>query len=209
MVSKIFTVFMLFTVIVVMSGAADAEPNLTRILNATYGQGNYVEQAGSEFWFSPGSYVATTLNVTAHMAGYTDPTGWYDRNTGALHQVFDTPERGERSYINPSVPFGIYINSSLRINVITIFKTEKSKNPDLKKHARVFKVNKVRGVPVTMPTWAIGFEDLSLGDADYQDVVLELRGADMGIPEFPTIALPVAATLGLVFIFRHRKNRRE
>jgi hypothetical protein len=100
---------------------------------------------------------------------------------------------------------------------MTTYKTEKSKNPDNNKHARVFNVTKVKVkswtgsvsyIPVSTPTWAIGFEDLSLGDADYQDVVLELRGADLGtIPEFPTVALPIAAVIGMVFLFQNRKNK--
>ncbi|TRZ88904.1 MAG: PEF-CTERM sorting domain-containing protein [Methanosarcinales archaeon] len=29
------------------------------------------------------------------------------------------------------------------------------------------------------------------------------------IPEFPTVTLPIAAVLGLVFIFQQRKNKKE
>ncbi|MBU4222950.1 MAG: PEF-CTERM sorting domain-containing protein [Euryarchaeota archaeon] len=34
-------------------------------------------------------------------------------------------------------------------------------------------------------------------------------GLIIGIPEFPTVALPVAAVLGLVFFFQQRKNKKE
>jgi hypothetical protein len=205
--NRILMITVMLAVMVAMSGLANAEPTLTSILNNTYGIGNYVEQTGSEFWFNPGTYTTKTLNVTDHQAGYTDPTGWYDKGSGSLHQVFDTPAVGEYSNIYPTGPFGLYINSSL--NGMTTYKTEKSKNPDSNKHARVFKVNKVGSISVSTPTWAIGFEDLSLGDADYQDVVLELKGADLAIPEFPTVALPVAAVIGLVFFFQNKKKKEE
>ena len=47
-------------------------------------------------------------------------------------------------------------------------------------------------------------------DADFElDAVEEIAYDPECIPEFSTIALPVASILGLLFFFNHRKRRRE
>jgi len=40
-----------------------------------------------------------------------------------------------------------------------------------------------------------------------RDIGTETR--DVSVPEFPTVALPVAAVIGLVFLFQSRKNKKE
>jgi len=39
--------------------------------------------------------------------------------------------------------------------------------------------------------------------------VYDISGEDPSIPEFSTIAIPIAALLGLVFLFSRRRGREE
>ncbi|MCX9011797.1 MAG: PEF-CTERM sorting domain-containing protein [Candidatus Methanoperedens sp.] len=77
--------------------------------------------------------------------------------------------------------------------------------------------------PWTSPkTWNVEFTNNGAANGEYTityDVVytndqhkLRLATIQAGIttiPEFPTVALPVAAAIGLVFFFQHRKNKKE
>ena len=46
-------------------------------------------------------------------------------------------------------------------------------------------------------------------DTDRQQLVISHGCSGTYIPEFPTVALPIAAVLGLVFFFQHRKKKEE
>jgi hypothetical protein len=39
--------------------------------------------------------------------------------------------------------------------------------------------------------------------------IVSIEASVLAIPEFPTVALPVAAVIGLVFFFQHRKRKEE
>lgn len=43
----------------------------------------------------------------------------------------------------------------------------------------------------------------------YATLYLYPADVNINIPEFPTVALPIGAVIGLVFYFQHRKNRKE
>jgi len=52
--------------------------------------------------------------------------------------------------------------------------------------------------------------DKDAGEGAFQGKTCWRRpGTSTQIPEFPTIALPIAAVIGLVFFFQHRKIRKE
>ena len=53
--------------------------------------------------------------------------------------------------------------------------------------------------------------EIKAGDVQFNSggILMGPLACDPGIPEFSTIAIPVAAVLGLLFFFNHRKKRRE
>lgn len=55
----------------------------------------------------------------------------------------------------------------------------------------------------------IAEKHLGLNDWDKKRVVLWSHRWDYQIPEFATIAIPVATALGLFFFFNRRKRRKE
>jgi len=50
---------------------------------------------------------------------------------------------------------------------------------------------------------------LSSSTSKYYKKDLTIYKADIELPEFATIAIPVASILGLLFLFNHRKSRKE
>ena len=206
--NKIFSLSVLVLCIAVFGlvSAASAEDSIETIMNATYGAGNWTENAITNITFVQRSYTAVTIVVDDHQAGYIDPTGWYSVANGSLHQLFSAPTKGQSTTFNPGEEFGLYINSE-----DGTFYSQQSRNPDGEKHARVFTVT----AGAKKGAYVVAFEDLintkSTGkEPDYNDVVVELTGKDLElIPEFTTIAIPVAAILGLVLFYNYRKRKEE
>jgi len=205
--NKIFSLSVLVLCIAVFGlvSAASAEDSIETIMNATYGAGNWTENAATEITFVHQSYTAVTIVVDDHQANYTDATGWYAN--GSLHQLFSAPSPGQSTTFNPGEEFGLYINSN-----DGTFYSQQSLNLDRKKHAKLFTVT----AGAKKGAYVVAFEDLNStkwtaeGEPDYNDVVVELTGKDLGlIPEFTTIAIPVAAILGLVLFYSHRKRKEE
>ena len=205
--NKIFSLSVLVLCIAVFGlvSAASAEDSIETIMNATYGAGNWTENAITEITFVPQSYTVVTIVVDDHQANYTDATGWYANDS--LHQLFSAPTKGQSTTFNPGEEFGLYINST-----DGRFYSQQSRNPDGEEHARVFTVT----AGAKKGAYVVAFEDLNStkwtaeGEPDYNDVVVELTGEDLGlIPEFTTIAIPVAAILGLVLFYSHRKRKEE
>ncbi len=63
--------------------------------------------------------------------------------------------------------------------------------------------------PETLTGTHVDFNVVTSGNGN---LVLTISGGCTGgteIPEFSTVALPIAAVLGLVFFFQHRKNKKE
>ena len=207
--NKIFSLSVLVLCIAVFGlvSAASAEDSIETIMNATYGAGNWTENAITNITFVQRSYTAVTIVVDDHQAGYIDPTGWYSVANGSLHQLFSAPTKGQSTTFNPGEEFGLYINST-----DGRFYSQQSLNPDGEKHARVFTVT----AGAKKGAYVVAFEDLINTnwtggvEPDYNDVVVELTGKDLElIPEFTTIAIPVAAILGLVLFYSHRKRKEE
>ena len=205
--NKIFSLSVLVLCIAVFGlvSAASAEDSIETIMNATYGAGNWTENAITEITFVPQSYTVVTIVVDDHQANYTDATGWYANDS--LHQLFSAPTKGQSTTFNPGEEFGLYINST-----DGRFYSQQSRNPDGEKHARVFTVT----AGAKKGAYVVAFEDLNStkwtaeGEPDYNDVVVELTGEGLElIPEFTTIAIPVAAILGLVLFYSHRKRKEE
>jgi len=207
--NKIFSLSVLVLCIAVFGlvSAASAEPSIKEIMDTHYGAGNWTENAITNITFVQRSYTAVTIVVDDHQAGYIDPTGWYSVANGSLHQLFSEPSPGDFTTFNPGEEFGLYINST-----DGRFYSQQSLNPDREKHARVFTVT----AGAKKGAYVVAFEDLintnwtAEGEPDYNDVVVELTGKDLElIPEFTTIAIPVAAILGLVLFYNYRKRKEE
>ena len=201
---KIFSLAVLVLCIAVFGlvSVASAEETIETIMDNHYGSGNWTENGITEITFVPQDYTVVTIVVDEHQAGYTDPTGWYSTATGSMTQLFSAPQQGNITTFNPGEQFGLYINSS-----DGMFYSQQSWNSDGDVHARVFSVT----AGPKSGAYVVAFEDLlNLGDQDYNDVVVELAGEKLElIPEFATIAIPVASILGLLFFFNHRKRRKN
>ena len=201
---KIFSLGVLVLCIAVFGlvSAASAEETIETIMDNHYGSGNWVENEITEITFVPQDYTVVTIEVDEHQADYWNPTGWYSTATGELHQLFWYPVPGNSKTFTPGEEFGLYIK-----NRDGTFYSQQSWNSDGKVHARVFSVT----AGAKSGAYVVAFEDLwDLGDRDYNDVVVELTGEGLElIPEFATIAIPVASILGLLFFFNHRKRRKD
>jgi len=192
--NKVLHIALAVLLFMVGTGTALAEDSLTTILDAKYGPGTYQEVTNTNgFYFNPGSYDVTAILVDKQSA-YANPTGWYEVDSQVTHELFSNPptEVGTSQTFDPQESFGIYINST------GTFYSDDSLNNAGTKRAKIFKLN--------TGGFVVAFEDGT--DWDYQDIVVELKGEGLtAIPEFPTVALPVAAVLGLMFIFG-RKNEK-
>jgi len=71
-------------------------------------------------------------------------------------------------------------------------------------------------------SWTVDFTNSAAPNGEYiitykvtyENDLVQTRRATIeagvsAIPEFPTVALPVAAMIGIVFFFQHRKNRKD
>ncbi|AKB17600.1 PEF-CTERM sorting domain-containing protein [Methanosarcina sp. WWM596] len=189
---SLFLVSITFLLILGAGNALAAEPSLTDILNNHYGDGNFVEVTNTnEYEFQPGAYVVTAL-VVDKQASYTNPIGWYSSSSDKT-VLFPNPsgQIGSSMDFTPNGKFGIYVSP----NSETTYYSKASLNGGVKR-VKLFTLN--------TGGYVMGFEDSA--DNDYQDVVLELKGANLSIPEFPTVAAPVAAILGLFLIFGRKKE---
>ena len=200
-INKLVLLLSIFLLIGSINVAAAVEPTLEEILDTEYGPGNWVE-IGDEVFNDGTSYVV--VKIRDENSDYLNPVGWYSVSSGSEHLLFwiDTPILDTR-VIDPDEDFGLftYTDGFGPFFSHDTWYTETSKNSDGMKHARVFEI--VGGFPM----FVIGFEDTSGGDNDFNDVVVQLCGKDLtSIPEFPTVALPIAAILGLAFIFQRRKD---
>ena len=199
---KIFSLAVLVLCIAVFglasAASANGEPSIESVLNSTYGVGAWEEVLYTDEYTFTGLNTATVILVEKQ-SGYNNPTGWYEAAAPDNKQVlFDNPrlQVGQFRTIDTAKEFGLYIGSD-----DGYFYSEKSENFEGKKHVRLFTLDK--------GGYVLAFEDLkNLGDQDYNDIVIELTGVNL-IPEFATIAIPVASILGLLFFFNHRKRRKN
>lgn len=190
---KVLHIALAMLLFTIGAGTALAEDSLTTILNSKYGEGNYQEVTNTNrFVFDSGTYIVTALLVDKE-SGFQNPTGWYEEDSKTKHLLFDNPPNqvGDSLTFTPNEKFGMYIVSD-----IGTFYSDAILNPQGAKRARLFTIN---------GGYVLGFEDQ--GDGDYQDIVVEIKGSNLSfVPEFPTVALPVAAIIGLVFVFGRRKE---
>ena len=207
---KIFYIALAMSMIFGSVGVvAAAEPTLNQILTDAYGANHYTEETStSDYLLKPASYTSVTIytKVDADQGAYADPTGWYEPGAApVLHQLFANPSDGQTNSFITGNQFGIYIHSDGFGNIYS----ENSKNS--RKLVRLFDIDKNKNGKYDDNCYAFAFEDLITGsDNDYQDIVVEVSSRDGQltlVPEFPTVALPVAAVLGLLFMFGRKKEK--
>lgn len=210
------------------SRPAPAEPDLQSIVNTvSSGKYKFIDPVSGPFlgYFFKAA-MGQTVGVTAHWAGHTTELGWYDpfgagsQSLGtysAMGSVSEAPKT-----INTSNPFGLWFKD---VTAGQTFYTETSKNTqsqDSGTFTRTYAYFET-GLPgsftvsqhvhvmlyqntVTPTTWYIGFEDL-MGDGsdrDYQDLVVELTGAQL-VPEAGALQFAAFAGLGVLCLMRRRR----
>jgi hypothetical protein len=201
MTKPLFVLIFIMLLLAFGTGNALAEDSLTTILNQKFGAGNFHQIANaSGYEFSPKTYDVTVI-LSDKQSGFNYPTGWYaTSNPNSKISIFENPsaEIGRPETIDPNVNFGLYINSRTGT-----FYSNSNLNPDDLNHVKVFQIDN----GPEAGAYVLGYEDqINSSDWDYQDIVIELKRKSLSIPDFPTIALPVAAFFGLVFMFRHKKE---
>jgi hypothetical protein len=192
---KKIRLFLISTMLLLALGVGNAlaETTLDSVLTTEYGAGHFHEVTNTnEYEFNSGPYVVTALLVNKQ-SGYQNPTGWYAAASPLTKNVlFNNPpsQVNQVRSFSPNGKFGMYIESNLGT-----FYSKASLNGGTKR-AKLFTLDS--------GGYVLAFEDGT--DGDYQDIVLELKGSSLSIPEFPTVALPVAAMLGLLFVFGRKKE---
>jgi hypothetical protein len=196
-------------------GIAAAEPTLDKILQDKYTVNNYNFRevtSTNDYVLKPATYATVTIytKVDDHEASYSDPTGWYVAGTGvpsSFNQLFNNPQDGQYKSFTTNGQFGIYIHS----DGYGYIYSQNSLNS--RKLVRLFQVDKNKdGSYDNDNCYVFAFEDIipnSASDSDYQDVVIEVSSDSQLtlVPEFPTVAVPVAAVLGLLFMFGRKKEK--
>jgi len=198
-------VFVMLIAVLGLVSAVSAElPSVPDILNDRYGPGNWTGPLSeTNIRFTADSTIVVVY-VDDHVAAYTDPTGWYETDSGIKHELFSDPEKEDFDTFEPGEEFGIYIDAGPNQPYITYY-SQSWKNPYDEIHAKLYKVT---GGDHS-GAYVVAFEDLPLdqSDKDYNDVVLELKHVTpVPVPEFTTIAIPVCMIFGLFYFFRRKRQ---
>ena len=188
-----------------------AEPSIETILDCEYDPGCWNGPIGAQTFFATGTAYTAKAIVVDSQCGYKNPTGWYDAGSPASkHPLWADPEPGDPPQdIQTTGSFGLYIepNGDAQSTYYTETSLNPTENGAKRLHAKVYEIT------CGNADYVVAFEDKSPDDVppwdqDYNDVVIELRGASE-VPEFATIAIPAIAVLGLFLFFNKRKHKKE
>lgn len=194
------------------TGLAEPEPDLTVVLNNIvengqqhYYQNHYIElTTPTDYSFSPtDNHVDIIAKDEAKFSNDLNIVGWcLVSDTNDKHGLFaGKVSVGQSAQFSPDGNFEFYLQPKL-LQPDKVWYTMTSQNTDGKKHVRVFQIDSNIG-----GGYFLGFED---GDQngvwDYQDIVIKLSNAQVNVPEFPSIALPIGAMLGLIFIVGRKRG---
>ncbi len=126
--------------------------------------------------------------------------GWYNINTGAKNDLCALTHGAIPNFDPGTDKFGLYIVDKTDINNPKYYFTQSSKNSGVV-YGKPYGVNQA-----DEHRFVIGW-DVNLANGKlYNDCIVDIQPVGASIPEFPTVAMPVAAVLGILFIFGRKKG---
>lgn len=218
----VFSLVVIACLLTLGAGNAMAYSNINELLKGVYGS-NYNFQLldkNTAFDYSPSTEKSMNIKYTRPYAINTEPytaeqmytLGAY--NISNLEQVpyFGVGTGLSFDFINspkieaPQCTFGLYLDYYKDSqSPHTTFYSRAADNSDVQ-HTQIYKIVN-DGDQSIDGRYVVAFDDgdPEHGSGDFMDLVVEIHTVTTA-PEFPTIALPVAAIIGLVFVFGLRKQ---
>jgi len=189
-------------------GVAGAEPMLTGpggILDTLYGWDNLSEvpPALDQLWVNPTDSV--TVEVEAKWAAYTQRFGYLPGSRGGTFQPLFVVRGngyfgGTPSASIPRAVSGPVFRFADDPSGAPLWSSQASDNIDCRDHMRTFFITQ----GPSAGNYVLAWEDLPcLGDRDFQDLVVEVRGVTQ-IPE-PSV-LMVLVSAGAIAVVRRRRR---
>ena len=184
----------------VFPGGGGSEPDLMDVLDNLYGLGNLqrVDDLDDQVWWN----INGGALAKAKYAGYALDFGYIDSN--GFNFLFSTPPNWQGELIGyegetpdhlelPSFRWGIYTSAG------DTWSSLMSENSDSYDHMVTWKVIGEDN------TFVVAWEDLySLGDGDYQDLIVEVNNCACAIPDASALVLLGSAMIG-VGVFGRKK----
>jgi len=193
-----------------ISPAPSGEFDLDRpggILDQLYGLENLtrIDDAHDQFWVGTGATIS--VDTKARFAGFSFAFGYSSGGTGA--DLFSVSGHGfaaggSGSLTTPGAPF----QWSLTPSGAPVWGSATGSNSDGMDHMVTYLITSGAGAG----NYVVAWEDLmNLGDADYNDLVLQISGAHpyAEAPEPGTLALLTVGILGLLGTDRVRRYLRR
>ncbi|MDD3245976.1 MAG: PEF-CTERM sorting domain-containing protein [Methanosarcina sp.] len=194
-------------------GNAMAYDTIDELLSDVYGPYTYKEVSqNSLFDYAPNNPHTMNIKYTRpyvtaedmYTLGIYNPTGLVKTPYFGVGTDTDLDFNTEHR-IDSLYTFGLYIDY-YNGSSTTFYSCAINNNDG--KHAKIYQILNSAGNPVD-GKYVVAFDD---GDEthvlnDFMDVVIEIHPVTAReIPEFPTVALPFAAILGLMFVFGRKKE---
>ena len=202
------TLLTCITALILAAGAAaNAEPILTTpggILDTLYGLANVSELPGDQDQLWQNTQGGLTVTARGTWAGYDQDFGILPGVSGGTFQsLFNVSEDGYLTHPTVSVSLaetGSVFRFADDPSGAAMWSSQPADNSDGKDHMRTFAITG----GCSAGHYVICWEDLPcLGDADYQDLLVEVGGLGSPVPEPTSLAL--IALGGVAALLRRRQ----